>query len=82
MPTYDYRCPANDRVIEVSHSMATTLTSWQELAALAGLELGDTPGDAPVERVLSGGLGVMTSKGAMPDPPAGGSCCSGGGCGC
>ena len=79
MPTYDYRCPTNDRVVEVSHSMATTLTSWEELATLAGLELGDTPPDAPIERVLSGGLGVMTgSKGGGAPAPAS-SCCNPGG---
>ena len=37
----------------------------------------------PIRRVITGGLGVMTSsKGApVPRPPSGGHCC-GGGCGC
>jgi predicted nucleic acid-binding Zn ribbon protein len=37
----------------------------------------------PIKRVITGGLGVMTSSkgGAVPRPATGGACC-GGGCGC
>ena len=42
MPSYDYRCPANDRVVEVRHGMNDTVNTWGELCQLAGIEPGDT----------------------------------------
>lgn len=50
MPTYDYRCPANGRVLEVFHGMSERVASWGELCALAGIEPGETDPQAPVER--------------------------------
>ena len=85
MPTYDYRCDTNDRVIEVSHRMSETLTSWGELCEHAGMELGDTPADAPVHRLATGGNVITSSSlgsGCSPMPScATGSCCAGGMCG-
>ncbi|MGQ9660578.1 MAG: zinc ribbon domain-containing protein [Thermochromatium sp.] len=85
MPTYDYRCDANDRVIEVNHRMGETLTTWGELCARAGIELGDTPADAPVHRIATGGNVITSSNlgsGREPMPScATGSCCAGGLCG-
>ncbi|QGU32826.1 zinc ribbon domain-containing protein [Thermochromatium tepidum] len=85
MPTYDYRCDANDRVIEVSHRMNENLTNWGELCARAGIDLGDTPADAPVHRLATGGNVVTSSSlgsGCPPTPACStGSCCSGGLCG-
>ncbi|MBK1693838.1 regulator [Chromatium weissei] len=83
MPTYDYRCETNDRVIEVSHSMRDTLSTWGELCARAGLELGDTPANAPVQRLATGGnviSGHHLGSGNAPNC-ATGSCCAGGMCG-
>jgi predicted nucleic acid-binding Zn ribbon protein len=37
MPTYDYHCPANGRVIEVSHKISDQVASWGELCRRAGL---------------------------------------------
>jgi predicted nucleic acid-binding Zn ribbon protein len=31
MPTYDYLCPANGRVVEVSHKMAEQIATWGDL---------------------------------------------------
>ncbi|MES9980902.1 MAG: zinc ribbon domain-containing protein, partial [Candidatus Thiodiazotropha sp. 6PLUC5] len=31
MPTYDYRCEANSRVVEVSHRMSEEILNWGEL---------------------------------------------------
>ena len=80
MPTYDYRCEHNQQVVEVQHSMQIKLTTWGELAALAGLEPGDTPADAPVERLANGGQVVRPKalKNAQPPCQLGEGC---GGCG-
>ena len=82
MPTYDYRCDTNDRVVEVRHSMAHKVKTWGELCGLAGLELGDTDTLTPVTRLANGGNVVRHSVlknnqpvGCNPDM-----CCGGGGC--
>lgn len=77
MPSYDYRCDANDRVVEVRHSINERLTTWGEVCQRAGIEPGDTPADARVNRLI-GGAGIVSS-GALsnPDAPA----CGSGGCG-
>jgi predicted nucleic acid-binding Zn ribbon protein len=46
MPNYDYLCPSNGRRVEVFHAMS-------ELCARAGIPAGDTPEDAPVEKLVS-----------------------------
>jgi hypothetical protein len=53
MPYYEYRCPANGRTVEVRHPMDERLVTWGEVAGRAGLALGGTPEEAPVERLLS-----------------------------
>lgn len=52
MPVYEYLCKANGRSLTVVHPMNQRLTTWGELCALAGIEPGDTPADAPVEKLL------------------------------
>ena len=81
MPTYDYRCPANDRIIEVNHRMNDAVNSWGELCSLAGIEPGTTAPDAPVERLATGGQVVRS--GSMKDsvPPCASGGCGGGMCG-
>ena len=83
MPTYDYRCDANGRVVEVRHSMSERLTTWGELCALAGLEPGSTPPDSPVVRLITGGQVVRSSSLGDSAAPAcaSGPCCGGGSCG-
>lgn len=85
MPTYDYRCAANNRVVEVNHRMSETISTWGELCARAGIELGDTPADAPVERLATGGNIISSANlgsGPAPAPScAAGACCAGGVCG-
>lgn len=70
MPTYDYRCPANDRVVEIRHRMNDTVKTWGELCVLAGIDPGSTAKDSPVERLATGGRVVSS-----------GPCCGGGMCG-
>jgi hypothetical protein len=75
MPTYDYHCPANGRTIEVWHSFHTTLTTWEELCGAKGIDPGDTPLDAPIERLIGGGLIFKTNS-----RTASASCCGVTGC--
>jgi hypothetical protein len=77
MPTYDYRCEQNGRVVEVSHKMSEKLTNWGEVCQTAGLEPGDTPLDSPVVRLITGGNVVSSSALSNPGAPA----CGAGGCG-
>ena len=53
MPYYEYHCPENGRVVEVRHGMSETLDTWAQVCARSGEEEGDTPGTAPVERLMS-----------------------------
>ena len=83
MPTYDYRCEANGQVVEVQHRMSEHVATWGDLCERAGIDRGDTPADAAVTKLLTGG-NVMTKatlgSGSAPACPTGG-CCSGGMCG-
>ena len=85
MPTYDYLCPANGRTVEVSHKMAESVATWGELCRRAGLPLDGTPGNAKVERlitgggVLTGGLGARYER-PCDTGPCGAPVCGGGGC--
>lgn len=52
MPRYDYHCPDNDYVIEVTHGMNERVRTWGELCERANLDPSGTPFDAPVELVV------------------------------
>ena len=77
MPSYDYRCEANGRVVEVRHGINEKLATWGEVCARAGLEPGDTAADTPVQRLITGGSVVSSSALSNPEAPA----CGAGGCG-
>ncbi len=55
MPTYDYRCEANGKIVEVIHSISETMKTWGELCDKAGIKYDSTPADAAVTRHISGG---------------------------
>ena len=76
MPSYDYRCEHNGQVVEVMHKMSEKLTTWGEVCEKANLELGDTPSDSPVERLITGGNVISSSTLSNPEAPA----CATGGC--
>jgi len=80
MPTYDYHCETNGRTVEVQHRMSDSVTSWGQLCELAGIDSGETPTDAPVTKLLTGGAvitkGGFGGGGDMP-PCATGGCASG-----
>lgn len=62
MPVYEYCCQANGRTVEVLHSMKETVRTWGQLCEIAGLSPGDTPPDAPVERLVFA-PGICAPKG-------------------
>jgi hypothetical protein len=76
MPYYEYHCATNGRTVEVRHGMSERLERWSDLAQRAGVEPGDTPGDAPVTRLIS----VPVPLGAAGGEPQLQSC--GAGCAC
>ena len=78
MPFYEYRCASNGRTLEVRHAMNERLATWGELAQRTGADPGDTPTDAPVERLMSTPVPLTGSGG---DVDAGFQGC-GGGCAC
>lgn len=52
MPIYEYHCPANGQTVEVLHGMNDRMNTWGKVCALAGIDVGDTAPDEPVERLL------------------------------
>lgn len=66
MPLYDYHCPSNGQTIEVVHGISKRFETWGELCEYAKLELGDTPADSPVQRLVGSGsatnMAATTSK--------------------
>ncbi len=83
MPKYDYFCEANGQVVEVSHSMAQKLATWGELCGKAGIDMGTTPADAPVKKLITGGGVVRAGALKNPEPPCqtGAPCCGANRCG-
>ncbi len=81
MPTYDYFCDTNGQKIEVSHKMSESINSWGELCERAHIESGDTPADAPVRKLISGGAVIGASSLKNPEPACSTGGCSSGFCG-
>lgn len=77
MPTYDYRCEADQNVYEVKHSMSVMLKTWGELCEAMGATVGAIPAETKVTRLISGGGVVKSSSLKNPEAPP---CLSGGGC--
>lgn len=79
MPTYQYYCTDNHQTLDVMHSMSTNIENWGQLCALAEQDLGKTPADTPVEKLLGTGmvLAKKTTAAACSGPPPGGGCCGG-----
>lgn len=81
MPTYDYCCEENSRVVEVEHGMTESLETWGELCARAGIAPGETAPEAPVTRKIAGGILALPKRSESPAPPESsgghtcGSCC-------
>jgi hypothetical protein len=73
MPTYDYHCEQNKRTVTVQHGMKESIRNWGELCQRVGLEPDTTPAEAPVERIISGGIALPIASAAPALPMAG--CC-------
>ncbi len=81
MPRYDYFCPANDRTVEVAHSMADTLRTWGEVCKAAGLKPGETPAMSKVQRMIGPAMLLGTKRGSGGGSGHGrGGCCGAAGC--
>ncbi|UCG75415.1 MAG: zinc ribbon domain-containing protein [Gemmatimonadota bacterium] len=76
MPYYDYYCDDNDRTVEVRHGMAEMIRTWGELCSRTGAEPGETPADAPVRRVISAGVPLVSRESQAPSPPSCGPSCA------
>jgi hypothetical protein len=74
MPTYDYHCAKNRQTVTVQHGMKEAISTWGELCQRTQAQPGDTPLDAPVERVISGGIALPIPS-AIPQLPMAGGCC-------
>jgi predicted nucleic acid-binding Zn ribbon protein len=61
MPVYEYMCRHNGRTLEVFHPISERVETWGRLCEVAGMEPGDTPAEAPVERLLYA-PGISTPK--------------------
>ena len=53
MPFYKYRCPDNGLQVEVSHPSNVCLDTWGQLCYIGQVEMGETPFEAPIEKVLT-----------------------------
>ena len=77
MPTYDYRLDATGEVFEVRHGINDSIKTWAQLCERLGVELGEVPPQAKVERLATGGAVVHSRSLKNPEAPP---CASGGGC--
>jgi len=53
MPFYDYYCEANGQTVEVYHDRHTKLMTWGEVCQYANRDLGKTPANAKVVRLMN-----------------------------
>lgn len=80
MPTYEYLCEANGRVVEVNHKLAEAVRNWGELCQRAEIPVGGTDPRAKVSKLMSASFVSTGNASAMPaacEMPA----CGTGGCG-
>lgn len=83
MITYQYHCPLNHQTLEVQHSMRDAIRTWGELCERTGIDVGNTPAETPVERLISGGLHASVAGGTSPSSsllPMAGCCGNPSGC--
>lgn len=52
MPFYDYFCETNGLTVEVRHEATVRLETWGEVCHRLNLEVGSTPADSPVVRMI------------------------------
>ena len=82
MPTYDYKCDANEQILEVKHKMSEVVENWGELCEKANIDPGNTPLDTPVKKLATGGQVVKSGNLGNADlPPCATGPCNSGMCG-
>ncbi len=52
MPIYEYHCDANNTTVEIEHSIKIKFHTWGELCDFTGIDLGETPAETPIERLI------------------------------
>ena len=80
MPTYQYYCTDNHQTVDVLHGMSRRVETWGEVCELADRDLGATPADAPVEKLLGTGMVLTNSRADLSTcsgPTPAGGCCGG-----
>lgn len=80
MPTYEYLCESNGRVIEVNHKMAGAVKNWGELCRRADIPVGKTDPRTKVTKLMSASFvsaGGSSESAAACEMPG----CGAGGCG-
>jgi hypothetical protein len=80
LPRYDYFCSANDRTVEVVHSITATLRTWGDVCKAAGLKPGKTPATAKVQRMIAPTVLLGTKRGSSGSGHGSGGCCGEAGC--
>jgi hypothetical protein len=71
VPTYEYRCETNGRLVEVQHKMAERLHTWGELCARAGISPGRTDPKAAVHKLMSASfIGTGAAQPSACEAPA------------
>ena len=81
MPTYDYKCEANGKILEVQHRMSDVVQTWGELCDLAGINPEGTPLTAAVTRLPTGGNVLKSGLNESAPPCQTGAGCPGRACG-
>ncbi len=84
MPSYDYRCELNGLTLEVRHGIDRVFSTWGALCEHMGVAPGETPHDAPVRKLITGGNVVRSENmgsGQTPPCESGGPCCGANMCG-
>ena len=70
MAFYEYFCEANGRTVEVAHPMSVRLKTWGQVCQGAGIEPGQTSGQAPVVRLIGGMPFIEKLRGLDKDAPS------------
>lgn len=81
MPTYEYRCTTNGRIVEVRHKMDELLRTWGELCERAGIDRDNTDARTPVEKLISAGY-IGGDAAAHAEPACAAPACGSGSGGC
>jgi predicted nucleic acid-binding Zn ribbon protein len=80
VPTYEYLCKDNDRVVEVTHKMNERLATWGEVCERAGVNPGKTAAGAKVDKLISAGFVNTGAASTIASCDNGMPCCGGGMC--